>query len=308
MYRRILVPLDRSTFAEGALPAALSLAERSGAELHLVSVVSTLPSFAFSGETLREGAPWFEEEQSRASKYLDDTRKKIADAGFELAIRTKVLHGNPVRSLHDWILKHSVDQVVMTTHARPRLQRLWLGSVADGLVRNAPCPILLWHPEGEGEPDLKARPGLKSILVPLDGSELAEAILPWAQAMARIFEVPLALFSVAVTPPAFAFPQTPEANQDRIRQEGLQKAEEYLAAVAERLRKDGEITVDVQARHAPDAAEAILAQKERTGSDLIALSTHGHGGVTRLVLGSVADKVIRGSGSHVLVHLEADES
>jgi len=311
MYRKILVPLDQSSFAESAIPAALSLAERSGGELHLVNVVSTLPPLAFSGHDDAGGPGWFDEGRRRGSAYLEEMAERIREAGAKVEVHTKILSGAPVRMLHEWILKTGIDQVVMTTHGRGFVKRLWLGSVADGLVRSAPCPILLWRPEGDPSDkgaDLKARPGLHRILVPLDGSEVAGTIVPWVSRLAGLYGVPVTLASVVVPMPAVGstyLPHAAEAEAHRTAEHG--HMELYLQSTRKQLGDEG-IAVETRVVEGGTAADEILALASDIGADLVALSTHGRGGVTRMVVGSVADKVIRGSEGHVLVHTARDEA
>jgi nucleotide-binding universal stress UspA family protein len=214
---------------------------------------------------------------------------------------TRILSGPPVRTLHEWILKEGVDQVVMTTHGRGGLERLWLGSVADGLVRHVPAPVLLWRP-GREAVDLTERPSFQRILVPLDGSELAEAIVFWARELARLFAVPVSLVAVFPVPDAPGAEPVGEMEVEN----RLKELEAYLDAAAGRAREGG-IQVDTAVRAGASVADEILSHRKRIGADLVALSTHGRGGITRLLLGSVADKVIRGSEGHVLVHLDSEE-
>ena len=309
MYRKILVPVDQSSFAESAIPAALSLAERSGGELHLVTVVSTLPSMAFSGIDDAGGPGWFDEGRRRGAAYLEEVVGRIRDAGAEVEMHTKVLSGSPVRMLHEWILKTGIDQVVMTTHGRGFVKRLWLGSVADGLVRSAPCPILLWR-QGTESPDpvvdLKARPGLSRILVPLDGSEVAGAIVPWVSRLAELYGVPVTLASVVVSSAAIGSSYLPQvAEAETLRTSEHSHLEQYLLSTGQQLSDQG-IDVETRVLIGGGAADEILTLASDIGADLVALSSHGRGGVARMVVGSVADKLIRGSESHVLVHREAD--
>ena len=143
-------------------------------------------------------------------------------------------------------------------------------------------------PAGPGrERALIPEPVLEDLLVPLDGSPLAEQVLPAALELAGLMEGRCTLLRV-VGPGAAA----------------LAEAEAYLERVASRLRADGTRiqTRVVLARH---AAEAILEQVRAHGHDLVALATHGHGGARRVLLGSVADKVIRGASAPVLVYRPA---
>ena len=301
VFRTIAVPLDGSTFAEHAIPPALSMAERSGGEIHLVSVVSPLESFDLDLEDERVLRRWSQGARERVQEYLEEIHGRIRDTGTQVPIRTRTLPGHPVQALHKWILEESVDQVVMTTHGLGGAKRLWLGSVADGLVRRVPAPVLLWRPRGE-DLDLTERPTLQRILVPLDGSELAEAMLFWAKELARLFTVPISL--VGIVPMSRPFGVEAPGEEELAASE--EELAAYLSGVARRTKEE-RISVDTAVLRGPFVANEILSHQKRVGADVVALSTHGRGGLTRLLLGSVADKVIRGSEGHVLVHRDTEE-
>jgi nucleotide-binding universal stress UspA family protein len=306
MYRKILVPLDGSPLAEGALPPALSLAERSGGELHLATVVPSLRPLAFSTD---EGGARLEDAKAEAAARLESVRARIERNGTTVPLRTHVFVGTPVRVLHDWILENGVDQVVMTRRGRGSGQRLRLGSVADGLVRRVPSPVLLWRTEEEPV-DLGDRPVLRTVLVPLDGSEVAGAMVPWAHALARLFDASLVLLSVVVPGSATgkaeaAASAKPEASAEP--EPCARRMEEYLEGVARELRRSG-VPIRTEVLPATQAAGGIRDFRKRIGADLVALSTRGRGGAARLVLGSVADEIIRSGEGHVLVHLDAEDA
>lgn len=305
MRRKILVPLDGSDFAELALPPALSLVERTGGELHLATAASTAPAVSFdeTEDGLVEG--WFEEERGRARNYLEDVKDRIS-AAADVPVHTRVLSGSPAPALDEHIRDAGLDMVVMTTHGRPPLERFWLGSVADGLVRRAPCPLLLWRSESEAA-DLSARPSPLRIVVPLDGSALSETILPEASALARALGGRLHLVSVLSPPPPLASPYLPhqaeEEHRKEIRRENLRN---YLEEKRDELRSR-DVEADVEVLMERDAAEAILEHAADVDADLVAMSTRGRGGAARLLVGSVADKVIRGASVPVFVIGVPDE-
>lgn len=312
MYRNVLVPLDGSNFSLAALPIAISLAERTEGAVQLATSVPTLPPVVPSAGNEGPVRGWFEEERLRASEFLEKTKAALRESGATVAIHTKVLEGDPADSLNERIRKTDVDLVVMTTHGRGPFQRAWLGSVADGLPRQAPCPILLWRPEedrddatktsGEARVDLKARPSFGVIVAPFDGSEASDAMLPEAIAMARTFGARLHLMRVVVDGVRFVSPYIPDAaREERGREEEMEEARAALEALAVEARKE-EVETTVELIEAHDPATGIFALRERVGADLIAMSTRGRGGVARLVLGSTADKVIRGARVPVLVH------
>ena len=172
-----------------------------------------------------------------------------------------------------------------------RLSRLGLGSVADELIRRAPMPVLLVRP-GEKAPGIIPEPVLDNILIPLDGSALAEQVLEPALDLARLMEARCSLLRVVESrsSPAKHAGGPPE-----------RQAEAYLERVAARLREQG-LQVRTRVVVARHVAEAILEEAEAQASNLIALATHGRGGLKRLLLGSVADKLIRAAASPVLVY------
>lgn len=317
---RILVPLDGSKTALTALPPAMALAEREGARLFLATAATTFPPIAMKeggGAGRKPAQGWFEEERKRARTYLSEVRTRIGETPVDIEVR--ILSGRPVDALAEAVDELDIDLVVMTSHGRGRLERFWIGSVADGLIREAPCPILLWRPGWEAvvdsdaplpdpdedaaaEPNLEARPRLRSILVPLDGSGLSESILPHVRALADAGTTKLHL--VAVLPPASRLPSPylpDQVKREEARREEADELRQYLESRAEILRNDG-FTVDIGIVKDQPPAEGILAHRRAVNADLVALSTRGQGGVTRLVTGSVADKVIRAGRVPVLVH------
>ncbi len=299
MFRSLLVPLDGSPFGEHALPLALLIASRAGARLDVVHVhepgADRLLTYYTLDPRVREA------EQA----YLDGIARRLT-AAAPVEVRPLLLGGEPVAALQEHAAAAKTDLVVLATHGRGPLSRFWIGSVADALVRTAAPPVLLVRPQ-DAAIDLAHLPVLKKVLVPLDGSELAEHALDPAVAVGRLTGAEFTLFQ-AVEAPAFTefSPNGPgqggrrEARGD----EPAMQAEAYLQVVARRLREHS-VPARICLRSGKPAAAAILDQARSMGADLIALETHGRGGLPRLVLGSVADKVVRGSLAPVLVHRSA---
>lgn len=306
-FEKVLVPLDGTPFAEEALPVALAMAERLEGCLRLVSVVPYRPPLEVSGPRESEEAyvkAWVTERSKRAETYLQEVEGRIRDGGYAGDLETEVLAGGPVEVLDQQARRWGADLVVMTTQARRPVARAWLGSVADGLVRRGPCPILLWRPEREDAPDLAARPDVQRILVPLDGSERSASVTPYAQAMAGAFGAGLSV--VGVIPPdepqVTAYPALAPLEYDREIAQEAENLRERLGEAARAMEREGGGAVSVELVEDRDPATGILQHRERLGADMVALSTRGHGGVARMLLGSVADKVIRGGQVPVLVH------
>lgn len=294
MYRSLLVPLDGSLPSEQSLPYAASLARRSGAALQLVYVHTPL----LLGEgTMYLGTPdvqlWEEER-----KYLSDVAQRLKKAGVE-NVSTHLLEGAVAETLQEHALGNSIDLVVMTTHGRGPVSRFWLGSVADQLVHRLPMPLLLIHTREEGS--LPAgQPAICKVLLSLDGTPMAEQILPPASELARMMGASFTLLRVVSPAVSHRAPEKKEADTalaDKLRAE----AQGYLTRMASSLRDQGIAAQTRIVTHAHPAT-AILEEAAAGEYDLIALGTHGRVGLPRLFLGSVADKVVRGATVPVLVH------
>jgi nucleotide-binding universal stress UspA family protein len=310
MYRSLLVPLDGSSFGEHALPLALALARRCGAELHLVNVMQPLASIysetpLFVDDTLELRLR--EHQRARQQTYLDGVVDRLRAAGLR-TVRTAVMEGDVAGCIREQAAGVAADLVVMTTHGRGPLGRFWLGSVADTLIRHLPVPLLLTRP-AEGEPDLAREPELRRLLLPLDGTPLAEQMLGPAGDLAAVMKAEVTLLRVVkpVLPLTYPVEESTLSHMarnlidqtQRVQDQLRRDAEDYLERTAGKLRERGlEVKVRVEAEESP--ALAVLAH---AGShDAVALETHGRRGLSRLLLGSVADKVIRAASVPVLVH------
>jgi nucleotide-binding universal stress UspA family protein len=291
MYRSIVVPLDGSAFGEHALPFALSLARRAGAQLHLAHVhVPPAPILADANDA---------ELRTSERMYLDGLVQRV-EARWDVPITTMLLDGPVAPTLHVYAIACQADLVVMTTHGRGALSRFWLGSIADTVIRQAPVPVLLIRPQ-EQPLDIVHEPAVKRILIPLDGSALAEQMLTHATALGRLVQAEYMLLQ-AIEPIYVGYrTELYGVGVNALGMERLRiEAQEYLDRFAAQLRADG---LRVQTATVIDlAGSAILNSAEEHAVDLIALATHGRSGLARLLIGGVADKVIRGASVPVLLH------
>lgn len=303
MFRSILVPLDGSAFGEHALPLALSIARRAGARLHLVHVHSPIRAMYVEGAYFMDGD--LEKhllEQQR--DYLMKTARRV-EVG-DVQVSTDLLEGEVAPAVRAAAVANSSDLVVMTTHGRGAMARFWLGSVADELIRELPMPMLLVRP-GEGPADLNQEWKPRSVVLPLDGTALAEQMIEPAAALGELFGAEFTLLRVIgpVTPHAYPVEGVGMGHIAHTMVEQIEKmqaavrtdAEGYLERVAGRLR-ERPLKVRTKVAFEVQPAKAILDEP----ADLIALETHGRRGLSRLFLGSVADKVIRGAHVPVLIH------
>jgi nucleotide-binding universal stress UspA family protein len=316
MFRHILIPLDDSAFSKTAIPFAVALAASPDTDLELVSAVNTAAALmgggypgdlAADGTTAGAGMPAMALEFLEASREAREGELEAVAGALEAAtsgsVRWTVLDGEPSTMVAARVEEGDVDLVIMSTHGRGGLDRAWLGSVADRLIRRLTVPLLLVRPEEEDdqEADLALEPAsIRQVLVPLDGSELAEAILDPVEALAARTGASLVLLRTMARPHNDApyLPATVEGTRARF-EERREQARIYLEQVAERLRAGGVDVAGVEVREG-DAAPTIL-ERAREGADLVAMATHGHGGLRRWLLGSVSDKVLRGADRPVLM-------
>jgi nucleotide-binding universal stress UspA family protein len=307
MYRNLLVPVDGSVFAEHALPLALSLARRAGARVQLVHV--HVPLAAVDAEGFGYVAQHLDAQiKAEHHEYLERLVRRIHDVS-DVPVTATLLEGDVAVLLRATAGSTDTDLVVMTTHGRGPFQRFWLGSVADALVRDLPVPLLLLRP-GEGPVELAGEPALRHFLLPLDGSALAMQVLEPALLLGDLLGADYTLLRV-IRPPSPVAHQLESrglgesvesmlAQLEAAHQAVYRTAEEYLGHIARRLPDAaGRLRTRVVADSSP--AHAILEAAQQ-GIDLIALATHGRRGLSRLLLGSVADKVLRGVTIPLLVY------
>ncbi len=296
-YHSILVPLDGSEFGERAIPLAVDLARRNNARLELALVHQPLQSFATAMEMPEVGAEYENEARRREQEYLDQTTQRLASR-HNIPVSSRLLQGSVAETLESHAQVSAIDLVVMSTHGRGAMGRFWLGSVADRLIRRLHIPVLVVRPSWQEDmPDAE----IKRILVPLDGSPLAEAILEDAVRFGGD-EAEYLLVSVVVPPvplldmvPVTGMPDTSALVP------GLMKAAEgYLDRIAERLRSEGR-RVSAHTVLADRVHEGLLEQANLFGADLITIATHGAGGIKRFAIGSVTEKIVRGTPCPVLV-------
>lgn len=298
MYRSILVPLDGSAASEHAIPYALGIARRAAATVQLVHVSTPAQRVPGSGRTVSE----IEEQRERARVYLAELGGELSER-WEVPVSALVLDGPAATALNAYATTAGTDLIVMTTHGRSALSRLWLGSVADTLVRQTHLPLLLTRPHGEPVDLLETvhdQP-FERILITLDGSELAERVLSPALALGGLMGAAVTLLQVIEMPIVGYSPAAKaEHLEERVLAQWQSEASGYLHEVA--ARAEGQLpalTTRVLVGH---PASLILEYAREHAFDLIALATHGRGGVRRMLIGSAADKIVRGAACPVLVY------
>lgn len=298
MYKIIMAPSEGSDSERAAISVAVKLAQRFDAALHLVRVqtvplvIETVPRppvLQITEETLRE------ERLARLRK-LEALGTECRALG-NIKVVTALEDGRVAPTLRDYAKESSVDLIVMSSHSRGGVKRITLGSVTDYLIRNTNIPVLVVKPPASF---IGATPEetFNRIVVPLDGSALAEQILPEVAALASRLNSTVSLLHV-LTPLTYS--------QKEIMQPGLPwwdtdiaLADSYLARAASYLTEEG-LTVSKDVVLSQDIATAILDYSMRTRADMIAIATSGSGGMSRFVFGTVADEVTRKAPTSLLV-------
>jgi nucleotide-binding universal stress UspA family protein len=233
---------------------------------------------------------------SLAERLRKETDLPITSTALEGPVAATLLH--QIAATRPWL-------VVMSSHGRGGLRRMVAGNVADVLARQAGVPVLIERrassaPHAE-QP--RSEPAFRNILLPLDGSKLADDIVEYATQLGEPGRTTFTLLRVVVPTPMFVAPAPappkPAAGVEieRSRSETLV----HFGRVAYTLKQRGFLAVPQVVVHLQPAA-AILTFAAEHQTDLIALSTHGRGGLARAILGSVADKVMRGAEVAVLLH------
>lgn len=283
----ILVLLDGSALAEQALPAAARLARETGAALHVVHVHVPASPDPIS----IEGMPVVDEQlRSLAAEhervYLERAAATVAGDGLRPVVAR--LQGPVTQAITGYAREVGAGLIVMTTRGQGGLAQLLLGSVAESLVRSADTPLLLMRPDSNGS--VAAGP-FRRVLVPLDGSTTAEAILPHAAALVAADggELVAARFvDTCPVPTALPFHERFRRDEASIAAERAE-AEGYLGELAQR---QGQLRVVTAVRESDDPARELGELVRELGADLLALTTHGRGSA-RTPLGSFSGRALR---------------
>jgi len=300
MFRQLLVPLDRSPLAEQAVGQAAAIARAAHSRLDLVLVHEPLPVAGFGD------APWNEDQWTGEAKYLERMANEVT-SGATIPVSHNVMRGGVVETICERALEVDADLIVMTSHARTGVSRAWLGSVADGVIRRSGAPVLLLRPVETKAARTAAHHLFKKILVPLDGSSIAADALASAGTLARCSGAKLVLLRIVkpvpmiLIDPGLPLMFPPPVPDDVLTNRLVDDAKEQLADIAGRTAETVGIDVESHVVVESTVAHAIIAFAYAHEVDVIAMSTHGRG-ASRLLIGSVADKVLRGSGLPILLH------
>jgi nucleotide-binding universal stress UspA family protein len=280
--KRILVATDFSPHAERALAWGAALAKRFNSELELVTSVFVVP-LAAGPHTYGIPPEYLRNVREQADRHLDELAARFARDGIR--VECTVLHEDPSSGICARAAETKADLVAIGTRGRGGLSHVLLGSVAERTARLAPCPVLVVHAASP-----QPRP-LRKLLVPMDYSAAALAALGLARALLEPGGELLLLHAIAPVLSAGA-PERPLEDP---------RAEQWARAEFEKLRGSLAGTkARLELRYgAPDAA--VLEAAAEVSADAIVMGTRGRSGIAHLLLGSVAERVLRRALAPVFV-------
>ena len=285
MFKHILVPIDGSSLAEAALPAAAFLAEKFRARVTLMHVVEK------NAPDKVHGQPHLKHPQD-AERYL----KELAKRSFPGTVRVDChVHTNGVDDVAGSIVAHADelahDLVVMCSHGRGAALHLFLGSIAQKVIALGSKPVLITHPDERGKAPVFF---CRHILVPMDDDPEHAQALPVSKNLARVCGATLHIVSVipdlaTLSGDKAAASKMLPGTTSRLLELTTRDVEEHFQALLAGLRQEGfEASTHVLRG---DPASVIVAAAAQTDIDLIVLSTHGKTGMDAFWSGSIAHRI-----------------
>lgn len=286
MYEKILVPLDGSKLAELALPYAEKLTEAFDSELVLFSSCAPADS------------KYLHLQQLYIGKMVELVKSHIKE-GAKVKIQQATTLGEPAREIVNYAKENNVSLIIMSSHGRSGIMLWAMGSTANKVIQQASTPILLI--KAKAASPLEKGEILNRILIPLDGSDTGEAVLPYARELAEKLRAEIILLQVIApgkhvhTVGGLDYFLFPEQEVESLKA----KASEYLEKVSKKLTGSG-IIIKYEVKIG-DAAQEIIRFANETDSRLVIISSHGQSNVRQWILGSIANKILQASNTPVLL-------
>jgi nucleotide-binding universal stress UspA family protein len=287
----VLVPVDFSAPSLRALEFALPLIKHFGADLHLVHVFAT--DHPFTGLV----AMPFILPELEISRSIHEQLKDVAQK-YSIGLPPENLHvvkGRAFEEICRLGRDTGIDLIVIATRGNTGLRHLALGSTAERVVRYSSCPVLVTH----GAKPSGGVPGFPKILAPVDFSECSMQGLAYAKAFAKHFKSKITLLNSVHFPYYVASDEYERYDLPRLMQHAEIFARDQIRDLFEKTDWSGlEVETSLQTGH---PGQQICEHARDSDVDLIVISTHGSTGLTHLLLGSVAEYVVRHAHCPVLV-------
>jgi nucleotide-binding universal stress UspA family protein len=280
MYEKILVPLDGSELAEQALPYVEQIAGKLNSEAIFITVC--LP-----GDPLERAL----------AEYIERRADKIQSLGIKT--RSLCIEGESAASIIDFAEKNKISLIIISTHGRTGVSHWPLGNIANKIVQKSHAPVLLVRSSQLAK--TAADRELRKILVALDGSRFSEAIIPYAERLAKGIGSEVVLLKViepSKLPQLAAYIDREKYEEDfmaKLKREAARYLSKKKTALANK-----EVNVNSELLEGKPV-DTILQYDEEKSVNLIALTTHGFSGITKWAYGSVASRIIEGSPKPILL-------
>jgi len=294
MFNHILVPLDGSSFAERALPHAVSLAQAFEASITLLRVIEEPQT---NGHIEPVDPLDWHMFKAEGEAYLDALVSPLREAG--LRAERILLEGQPAQSIVEFVRSHNVDLIVASSHGKKGLSAWNVSSVVQKIIWRSHVSTMIvraYQPMDADSKDLR----YQRLLVPLDGSQRAECALPVANALARFHDAELFLAHVVSRP---EMPRRVPLTQEelellkRIVDRNQQEATRYLEEIQSSMAGN----VQTRMLSCGDVAMSLHELVEREKADLVVLSGHGYSGRIEWPYGGVANSFVQYGTTPLLI-------
>ncbi len=294
MYTRMLIPLDGSKLAEQVLPYARFLARTLSIPVELLQAADPEAlSLLTDPEHSRYADTIWADKLRVGNDYLEAIARSFRGSRVQCSVEKGVAEDVVI----DKAAADKNTLIVMATHGRSGIQRWLLGSVADKVLHGSTNHMLLVRATDEGKTDGEAI--LKAVVVPLDGSTLAEKALPYVEELAKKIPFKVILLRAYALSPSVTGDEYGTYMEELMNQIESEARDYLTTKVAEAKQKGLKDVVSV-VKFGYGADEIITLARD-TADNLVAMCTHGRSGVKRWVLGSVTERVVRHSGDPVLI-------
>jgi nucleotide-binding universal stress UspA family protein len=297
MLNRIIVPLDGSQLSHAALPVARSLAARTGAGVTLMSVIDPprdfyiVPQGASTTRLRPKDVEHLAEEERRLTTYLEGVRTTFEGERVNVEIRL----GDPAEEILDVAESMSNVVIVMASHGRSGIGRMFLGSVANRVVQATFVPVIITKATEDAKNEY-GKKRMDNVAVALDGSKLAEQALERAY---NIFKNGVGYTLIRIVEPVAPGQQYTSETIADYERKAREIADEYIQEQVDALTIRG-ATVSGDVR-VTQPSSGITHSADELGADLIAMTTHGRSGMGRFLMGSVAERVLRNAERPVMI-------
>ena len=291
MFDPILVPLDGSQLAECVLPHSVAIARSFDAEIILLRILEKNQVGATA--QLFDLLNW-QIQKTKAVLYLEETKGRFKESN--ILAQAIILEGLVAEGITEYAQNRGVKLIILSSHGRHGLSQWGISSITQKIILSAPTSVLIIRAHQQDIPagELSAGPLYRHILVPLDGSQRAEHVLPIITQLARVHQPTVHLVHVVQTPEMAR--QMPLAREDielsnRVVARNLEEAGHYLEQVKSRSYLRG-IAVHSHLITSDHTIAALYQVVDQEHIDLVALSAHGYSGKHQWPYGSVVSNFI----------------